>query len=327
MITKQRKILFIFFLILVICSIIYLIFHGWFFAYTDDAFIRGNIAIVSPRVKGHVQKVYVNNSQIVKKGELLLDIDPTPFQLKLNVAKSTLKQVLTELDILKTNYITAQNKLKSVLNEYKISKIQFERYGRLSKTGSVARQEYEDKLTSFYQVKNNLSDAEQQCKFWQERINAQMSVIDSAESQVSLAEYYLSQTKITSPSDGCVLNCNIRPGEYVDQGTGLFSVIENNKWWINANYKEWILRKLIPGQRVYIFIRMYPNRIFTGKVKSIATGTSREQEESKVLPYVKPTTDWIIESRRFSVVIEFDEAIPEEVLLCEGANARTLIIL
>jgi multidrug resistance efflux pump len=258
--TKQKKITIIFFSAVAFVFIFYFSFHGWFIAYTDDAYLRGNIIVVSPRVDGHVENVYVKNSQYVKKGELLLDIDPTPFELKLNVKKSTLQETTTELKVQKSNYETAKNKLKTVYNQFKITQVQFTRYEHLSKNGAVSKQDFEQKVAHYDEVKNNLADAEQKCEYWQETINAQMAIIDSAKSQVALAQYYLDQTKIYAPSDGSVINCNVRPGNYANQGTGLFSIVENTEWWIKANYKESVVRKIKPGQTVYVFVRMYPTR-------------------------------------------------------------------
>lgn len=325
--TKQKKITIIFISVIILVFVFYFSFHGWFIAYTSDAYMRGNVMIVSPRVDGHVLKVYVQNSQYIKKGDHLLDLDPTPYQLKLSVKKSTLKEAETELLVQKSNYETAENKLKALNEEFRITQIQFERYDKLSKTGAVSKQSFEDKVAHYDQVKNELADAEQKCEYWQETINAQMSEIDAARSQVALAEYYLKQTKIYSPADGCVINCNVRPGDYANQGTGLFSVIENTEWWVNANYKESVIRKIKPGQKVYIYTGLYPFRIFNGVVKCIARGTSRNKYNEKVLPYIEPTTDWIRLQRRFSVIVNFDKKIPDDVLFCEGANAKCFIIL
>ena len=325
--TKQRKITIIFFSIVAFVFIFYFSFHGWFIAYTDDAYLRGNIIVASPRVDGHVENVYVKNSQYVQKGDLLLDLDPTPFELKLKVKKSTLQESMTELKVQKSNHKTAKNKLKSVYNQFKITQVQFARYEHLSKKGAVSRQDFEQKVANYDKAKNDVADAEQKCEYWQETINAQMAIIDSTKSQVALAKYYLDQTKIYAPADGSVINCNVRPGNYANQGTGLFSIVENTGWWIKANYKESVVRKIKPGQTVYIFVRMYPTRLFKGVVKSIARGTSRTKENEKVLPYVEPTTDWIRLQRRFTVVVEFAEPIPDDIQFCEGGNARTFIIL
>ncbi|MCF7791679.1 MAG: HlyD family secretion protein [Victivallales bacterium] len=325
--TKQKKIIIIFFSVLALVFIIYFSFHGWFIAYTDDAYLRGNIIIVSPRIDGHVQKVYVKNSQYVNKGDLLLSIDPRPFKLKLEVKKATLKQELTKLKIQQNNYKTALKKLKSIKQEFQIKQTQFERYKHLSKIGAVSKQKFEQRVSNFDIIKNKLSDAEQQCEYWQETINSQKAIINSAKSRASLAEYYLKQTKIYAPADGNVINCNMRPGDYVNQGTGLFSIVEKTEWWIKANYKESVLRKIKPEQVVYIFVRQYPFKLFRGTVKSIARGTSRTPDKTKVLPFIKPTTNWVRMQRRFSVIVEFSEKIPDDIQFCEGGNARTFIIL
>ena len=324
--TKRKKLLLIFAgtILAVIC--IYFIFHGWVIAYTDDAYIRAHVVVVSPRVKGHIQDIFVKDNQYVKKGQQLMQLDPYPYQLKLNVEKSALKQQKTQLKILKTRHKTSSLKLKSIQNEYDLAVVNYNRYRKLAKDGAESTLSFEKRTVLLDEAKNKLTESQEQCEYWVDMINAQEIAIDSIKSKVSLAKYNLDKTMIYADADGFVTHCNVRPGDYANQGDPMFVLIEDNYWWVMANYKESVLRHIKPGQRVWVSSDMYPFRIFTGEVEYIGRGTSRNKEKDKALPYIKPTTDWIRLQRRFSVRIKFDD-LPKDVKLCEGASARTFIIL
>jgi membrane fusion protein, multidrug efflux system len=324
--TKRKKITIIFFTVIIAVICIYFLFHGWCIAYTSDAYIRAHIVVVTPRVKGHIQDIYVKNNQYVKKGTVLMQLDPYPYQLMLNVKNASLRQEKSQLKILNTRYELAQKKLKFIANEYNIALLNFERYKKLSSTGAVSKQSYEEKITSLDDARNKLTEGKEQCQYWEEMINSQEISIDSITSQVAMAEYSLSQTKIYAPADGYITNFNIRPGDYAGEGQSMFVLIQDSYWWIMANYKESVIRHIKPGQKVYIYTDMYPFNLFEGTVSYIGRGTSRTKDKNKLLPYIEPTTNWIRLQRRFSVRIEFKN-LPKDIRLSEGANARTFIIL
>ncbi|HJO92317.1 MAG TPA: HlyD family secretion protein [Victivallales bacterium] len=323
---KRKKITIIFFSVIIAVIGIYFVFHGWVFAYTSDAYIRAHMVVVTPRVKGHIQNIYVKDNQYVKKGTLLMQLDPYPYQLMLNVKKSSLRQEKSQLKILYTRYELAQKKLKFIANEYNVALLNFERYKKLSVTGAVSKQSYEEKISELDDARNKLTEGKEQCQYWEEMINSQEISIDSIKSQVAMAEYRLEQAQIYAPADGYITNFNVRPGDYAGEGEPMFVLIQDGYWWVMSNYKESVIRHIKPEQKVYIYTDMHPFRLFKGTVEFIGRGTSRTKDKTKLLPYIEPTTDWIRLQRRFSVRIKFDN-LPKDIKFAEGANARTFIVL
>ncbi len=324
--TKKNKIRIVFVSVILAVMCIYFLLHGWAIAYTDDAYIRANISVVSPRVEGHILNIYVKSNQFVKSGTLLMELDPYPYQLRLDVRKSALLQAETNLKSLTVKYQTSLNTLNNVTNEYKLATINYERYKTLQVEQAASRQIYEQYLGELDEARNKYEQSKADCQYDQNAIDSKQVEIDSLKSQVALAQYELDQTKVYAPADGYVTNFNIMPGDFAAQGQQMFVIIEDGYWWAEANYKESVLRHIKPGQTVYILTDMYPFRLLKGKVEFIGRGTSRSPTPDKVLPYIEPTTDWIRLQRRFSVRITFDN-LPEDVKLAEGANARTFIIL
>ena len=126
--------------------------------------------------------------------------------------------------------------------------------------------------------------------------------------------------------DGYVTNINCRPGDFVKQGDALFGLLDDNLWWVESNYKEYMLSRIKEGQKVWVVTDLYPLTIFRGEVENFSRAVSRTEESTTVLPVVSPTTDWIRLDQRFQVRIKFPNK-PENARFYMGADARTLIWL
>lgn len=324
--TKKNKLRIIFVAVILFVICFYFFFHGWVIAYTDDAYVRANIAVVSPRIEGHILNIYVKSDQFVKAGALLMELDPYPYQLKLNVRQSALAQAETNIKSMFLQYQTSKKDLEIISNEYRLAEVNYERYKTLATENAASKEVYEQTMNALEQAQYKLTQSQVNCQYNLNALNAKQVEIDALKSQVSLSEYELKQTKIYAPADGYVTNFNIMPGDFAAQGQQMFVIIQDGYWWIEANYKESVLRHIKPGQTVYVTTGMYPFTLLKGKVEFIGRGTSRNDTPDKVLPYIKPTTDWIRLQRRFSVRIELDE-LPKGIKLAEGANASSYIIL
>lgn len=323
---KRRKILTISLLIIFSVVGIYYFFHGWYFAYCSDVYIRAHIIEIAPRVQGHLISVLVKNNQSVKKDDLLMEIDPTPYQLMLDVKTASLKQQGARLKILQTKYKMSEHELSAVRDQYRLALKKKARMQKLADDHAVSKQKYEDSITELDNAKNKLTEAQEECEYWADSQSVQLTVIESIKSEVALAEYTLSQTKIKAPASGFIVNINARAGDFAQQGKAMFGILEDQEWWVKANYKENLIRKIHTGQKVWITTELYPYRIFEGEVVNIGRAISRTPDEEKIIPYVQPTTDWIRLQRRFQVRIKFTD-IPNDVKFHMGADARTFIFL
>lgn len=323
---KHRKIVLIFLLTILSVIVFYFIFHGWVFAYCNDAYIRANVVQITPRVDGHLKVVHVINNQFVKKGDLLVELDPTPYQLHVDVDAAALKQEQAQLEIAKTKLAMAKKKLEAFQNERELAEKKAARFKKLSADGAESRQNYEDVLSNLDNVKNKLTQGQEACRYWEDTVGVQITNIESSKAKLALSQYLLAQTKITAPANGHVVNINARPGDFAAQGQPMFGILEDDVWWVKANYKEYMISDIKPGQTVWIQTDLYPLRLFRGEVINVSRAISRTDAHDKIIPYVQPTTDWIRLERRFQVRIQFKN-IPKDIRFCMGADARTLIKL
>lgn len=323
---KKKKVILSFITVSTLLIFLWFVFNGLFFAYCSDAYVRAHVAEIAPRVEGHLTEVFVENNDFVKKGQLLMKIESYPYELKRNVKKASLAEQVMQLKIYQTKLDTAQQELKAVEGQYKLACIETARYLKMLNENATSQEAYEKVLNAQEAARKQLDSASENVQYWRQTVEVQQTVIYSEKAQLDLAEYYLSLTNVTAPVDGYVTNITCRPGDFVKQGDALFGLLDDNLWWIEANYKEYMLGRIKEGQKVWIITDIYPLTVFRGEVENCSRAVKRQEESSTVLPVVSPTTDWIRLDQRFQLRIKFKEK-PEGVRFYMGADARTFIWL
>ena len=283
---------------------IYFIIHSFYYQETDDAFVEGHIVSVAPRVAGPVVKLLVDDNQPVKKGDLILEIDPTDYETtlaqkeaklaeakaNLNIAEKRITQSQADLNQSSEDISAAKSKLDFAQKDYK-------RYTDMHKAGIASKQDYDHSKTAFTVAKSSHNAAlerEQAAKSMLQSSKAQkeatLAEIKRLEAEVTQAKLDLSYTKIYAPQDGLITNRSVEQGNYVQIAQPLLAVVPE-KMWIVANFKETQLANMRPGQPVEIKVDTYRGKKFEGKVDSIQRSTGAKASlfppENAVGSYVK----------------------------------------
>lgn len=267
--------------------------HNIYYKSTDDAFIEGNIITVAPRVSGLVLNLNIEDNQEVKKGDLLLEIDPNDYQAKLREKKA-------ELEEAKASLIRAENEVTKSLSDLDFAQNDYERYSKMKEKGISSKQDYEASL-------NKLTNAQSNNNAAKAKYNEIQYTIKRLEAEVEQEELNLSYTKIYATTDGKITNRSVEQGNYIQTAQPLFAIVPA-KVWVIANFKETQLANMKPGQPVKIKIDTYGHKKFKGKVDSIQRSTGAKASlfppENAVGSYVKIV-------QRVPVKITFDEDISE----------------
>ena len=263
------------FILFIICAIFYSI-HNYFYKSTDDAFVEGHIITVSPRISGIVTNLYIEDNMEVKKGDLLLEIDPMDYKVKLDRSKAKLDEAKATLKV-------ADNEVIKTTSELDFAKNEFERYSKMYNKGISSKQEYELSKTKYSTAKSNFDSA----KAKQEEIT---SSIKRLEAEAEESGLNLSYTKIYAEKDGLITNRNVEEGNYVQTAQPLFAIVPN-KMWIVANFKETQIANMKKGQKVSIKIDTFGSKKFKGEIDSIQRSTGAKASlfppENAVGSYVK----------------------------------------
>jgi membrane fusion protein (multidrug efflux system) len=144
--------------------------------------------------------------------------------------------------------------------------------------------------------------------------------VQQARANLAAAELDLSYTTIIAPVDGVVTNKNVEPGQIVQPGQGLMTIVPLNDVWVTANFKETQLADVHPGQRAEVHVDMYGKSI-PGRVDSISGATGSRMS---LLPAENATGNFVKVVQRIPVKIVFDR-LPEGVVLRPGMNVDATI--
>ncbi|MCF7792109.1 MAG: HlyD family secretion protein [Victivallales bacterium] len=280
------------------------------YVYTNDAYISGHCSYISPHVAGYVKKIYVDDNEYVKKGQLLLAISP-------NIFSDKVKQCKASLDVARSRLQEDIKMEKAELAQNKFDLTQYNRYKKLSKLKAESIetfQNYETKLKkSVLNLKARLS-----------QINQDKAQIKKSEAEFSLAKQNLAYTKLYAPFDGWVTKKTVAVGNYVTNGKNLMAIVPKNLY-IQANYKETKITHLKVGMPVTITIDSYPGIEFKGHIDSIQSGSGAA---FSLLPPENATGNFVKIVQRVPVKIVFDKIPdPSKYKLSIGMSVETKIHL
>lgn len=273
---------------------VFLLFVAGFFFFagyetSHDAVVEGRLVSVVSRVKGQVVNVYIEDNQEVKKGDLLLEIDPQPYILSLKEAETELNHAKVRLlmcekpDREEIVISDDRRQCKSLIDsKYGFSRSELDKLAKMF-SGNV--QKRKDKLNPIEkktepQPKPNIQnpktpeDVLPQVEEEEEEDYALIDTVElkaeikALESKVADCKLNLSYTKVYATQDGTISSRNVQTGDMVEVGQEIVNLVPK-RVWIVANYKSSQADKMHEGQIVYIKIEDYPRRFFKGMVESV----------------------------------------------------------
>jgi membrane fusion protein (multidrug efflux system) len=284
--------------------------QGGRYVETDNAYVKAHIVSVSAETGGRVHKVLVKDQQQVRQGDLLFVLDPAPFQIALAKASAQLEMVRNELDTLRAEYRVAKAEASEAQERIQFLNLQLERSRRLRELGMIRADAYDEALHQRDAARARLSAIEERASRVLTALGGDMLLaadrhpkVLEAKAALDEAKLALERTEIRASQDGTISNLRLRPGENINRGAGLFSLIQPDKPWIEANFKETQLEKVRVGQTASLVADAYPDRSWSAKVLAIAPATGAQ---FAVLPPQNATGNWVKVVQRVPVMLEID---------------------
>jgi multidrug resistance efflux pump len=297
---------------------------GYFFAYTDDAFVTSDIVAVAPEVTGPIVEVHVHDNQLMKRGQPLIMIDPTPFELELRQAQAAMAQTAAQLPVDRAQLTSALADQKSAEADRALADINQARAKDLVSRGAGTVQNLDNLSTQEKLALNRLEAASATVQRVQQTMTLHQSAIATANAAVALAQWRLDRTKIVAPTDGPVSNLTVRVGDMATAYQPIVGIVDGHAWRVEANYKEWYLRHFKPGMTAWVWLDTMPWTFHRAHIEGMSHAISRSEDARGLTPYVAPTVNWIRLDRRIPVRIELDEP-PPNMRLFQGSDARTIV--
>lgn len=292
---------------------------------TDNSYTVANVVRVAPQVSGPVLRVYVSDDDRVAAGDPLFDIDPTLYDAQLRNARAQFDAAAsaagTAGDALKAsadNLAEKRAALEEALTAYRAAKDAQKEEENPPADLSTARKGWLDALQAYNEAQAEF-DAEQDKEITVTTPTAQLR---AAAAQLDKATHERVKTHVTAPSAGWVSNVKLRPGWVVQAGTPTFAIVEDGRWWVDANFKETDLGRIRPGQPATIRLDMYPDVTLEGVVESISPGSGAS---FSVLPPENATGNWVKVTQRFPVRVLITSAPDSDKPLRMGASATVRV--
>ena len=299
---------------------------------TDDATIEAHVIEVSPKVSAHVQAVHFDDNYQVKRGDLLVELDPRDFevslasaQANLASAQSKLTQAEAQQSVAKAGLGQAKADLISAQATNDNAQADLKRNEKLFQTHVIDRREYD---ASVAQAKSDVANVESGAKkVASQEAQVQLTAAQyaaasadekQAEAQLHQAQLQLSYTRIYAPFSGKVTKKSVEPGNYVQPGQTLFSLVPPDVWVI-ANFKETQLKNMKVGQPVSVRVDAVPGPDFKAHIDSFQGGTGGR---FTLLPPENATGNFVKVVQRVPVKIAFDEAADRLERLWAGESVE-----
>ncbi len=291
---------------------------------TDDAFIEGTVYTISPRVAGTVLEVLVADNEHVDKGDVLVKVDPEPYEVML--AEEEAKLVSEEKRLVQTTKAVsaARADVKLAAAELSQAKIDFDRAESLLKSEAIPRSEF-DKAKTALQIAGAAKEAkEASLASLASSLETIKAAIKSAEASVENARLNLRYTSLVSPGGGYVTRKNVEVGNYVTVGQPVMALVANGELWVVANYKETQIEHMRVSDPVEIMVDTYKGRKLHGRIESFMAGTG---SAFSLFPPENATGNYVKVVQRVPVKIVFTEPIPEDVSLRVGMSVVPTVLV
>ena len=255
--------------------------------WTRNGYVRAQVIQITPRVSGPIVQLPIEDNQLVRKGDLLFEIDPRTFTAARKAAEADLRIAEAQSD-------NARNDA--------------DRYRAVIKTspGAVSQEELAQKVDT------------------QRAAEAQ---VKAAQADLENARLEVEFTRVLAPVDGYVTNLNLRMGSHGVENQPALALVDLDSFWVHGYFRETVIGDIRPGDRAVVTLMTYPDLPLQGQVESLGWGIAQDDGSmgEDLLPQVEPTFEWIRLAQRVPVRIRLGE-LPDQVELRVGMTASVLVM-
>lgn len=298
---------------------------------TDNAQVDGNIISIRSGLSGYITKIYFEDNQLVRRGQLLFTLDTVELQAKVDDAEAALEYARADLSIAKNEAVaglqnsgsysqsskagaqdvaSAKANLENLKSEYRrtgellaIRAATQEQFDNVQTALKTAQAGYSKAINQYNASLSSAGSFQTQAKVKSQQTKLKLAVIKQREAELTMATNLLEKARVTAPFNGRVTKRAVQAGQYISVGQTLCALIDNDHYWISANFKETQLNRIKAGQKVEVKIDALSAKILEGIVESSSGATGAK---FALIPADNATGNFIKIVQRVSVRIHLD---------------------
>ena len=289
---------------------------------TDNAYVQGNVIQITPQIGGTVKAVMADDTDFVKAGQALVQLDPADAKVALDQTEAALAQAVRQARTLYANngslqaQITLRNAdVVKARSDVARATDDLARRQSLTGIGAVSAEELGHAQSQLQNAKSGLVAAEAGVTAAREQLGSNQALTDgisieqhpsvqAAVARMREALLATQRTGLVSPVDGYVARRTAQIGQRVAAGAPMMAIVPLNEVWVDANFKEVQLRNIRIGQPVKLVADLYGTKLaYRGVVSGLGVGTGAA---FSLLPAQNATGNWIKVVQRVPVRIALD---------------------
>ncbi|WP_354677420.1 HlyD family secretion protein [Cupriavidus plantarum] len=280
------------------------------FASTEDAYVGGNVVQVTPLTSGTVVSIAGDDTQYVREGQPLVELDPADSAVAMEQAAAQLAATVRQVRTLYVNNGTLAANIALRAAYLARAQDDLRRRQAVTNPGAVSAEEVEHAQTAVRTAAAALRAAQEQLvsnRALTDRTTlAEHPDVARAAANYRAAYLAFARSALPAPVDGFIARRAVQVGQRVAPGTPLMAVVPLNQVWVDANFKENQLRRVRVGQPVSLYADLYGQRVrYDGKVAGFSAGTGAA---FSLLPAQNATGNWIKVVQRLPVRISLEPA-------------------
>lgn len=288
----------------------YYFLHSRYYESTDDAYSATDLVQITAEVGGTVNAVFVDDTQHVQQGQILLELDPSDAEIALQAAEANLAHTVRSVRGLYSRSRGLEASIQANRVSLQTAREDLQRREQAAKDGGVSNEELQHARDQVAQLDASLIATQEEL----ETTNAQIDnttvsdhpQVRAAAAKVREAALSLKRTKVRAPISGVVARRNVQIGSRIAAGSPLMAVVALDEIWVDANFKEVQLTRMRVGQPVEVEADIYGSDVkYHGTIVGLGAGSG---SAFALLPPQNASGNWIKIVQRVPVRIALDKS-------------------
>lgn len=306
---------------------LWLVFGGRGSVRTENAYLKSDKLTLSSEVSGKIVDVPVRAHQPVEAGQLLVQLEDTPYRIAVAEAEANLALVCNQVEARRADYQEIAASLEQARSDAAFYRRQLARSEKMGRN-AISEAELDEARQALARARSKIAITTQQLSALRAELGGSPEVplasqadVRVAQAQLDRARYRLERTRITAPVAGTIANDIPQVGEMAHNGLTLLTLMDTHTVWVEANLKETQLAHIRPGQRASVAVDAYPDLELEAEVESLSPASG---SEFALIPAQNASGNWVKVVQRIPVRLRL--SMPShDYILRPGMSAEVRI--